>query len=380
MINVLTIGTDRKLFEDGSAILSRQIEYAKKMKELHIIVFSLRKDKLTEKKIHNVYIYPTDSSSRIGYIFDAVKIGKKILKKNDFVITTQDPFETGLVGYLLKRKFNLPLQLQIHTDFLSSYFKNSLLNYIRVILATFLIPKADGFRVVSSVIADSIQKTFPNIRNVDMLPIFVDIDKFERTLPTKDIRAEFLHCTHLVLMSSRLTEEKSIDTAFLSLQNIIGLFPHVGLILVGDGPQRKKLEALANSLGLSLNIFFVGWQDNLISYYKNADIFLLTSEYEGYGMTLVEAGASGCPIVTTEVGLAKTTLFQNGVNSFVCPVSDVECITKHILELLDDQSKRELFKKRMQDSIRGTALPKDQYIPQYIGLLEKLLPEAQTNH
>jgi glycosyltransferase involved in cell wall biosynthesis len=57
----------------------------------------------------------------------------------------------------------------------------------------------------------------------------------------------------------------------------------------------------------------------------------LTSEYEGYGMTLIEALAASCPIVTTKVGIAKTDLFKDGVNSFVCPVGDVDCLSKKII-------------------------------------------------
>ena len=160
---------DRRLFEQDSPVLSRSLEYARKIEESHIIVFSLKKHNLPYKNVGNLHIYPTNSISRWLYMRDAVKIGREILLKNalnkgDSVITTQDPFETGLVGCRLKKMFCIPLQIQIHTDFLSSYFKNSFLNYIRVWISNFTIPKADGIRVVSSVIADSVKKEFPDIK------------------------------------------------------------------------------------------------------------------------------------------------------------------------------------------------------------------------
>lgn len=378
-MKVLSIGTDRKLFEENSAVLSRSLDYVAKMKELHIIVFSLKKHNLAEKKIGNLYMYPTNSSFRIFYLRDAIKIAKKIiirngLNKGDFVITTQDPFETGLAGYKLKRKFNFPLQIQIHTDFLSPYFKNSFLNRIRVVLAKFLIPKADSLRVVSSVISDSVKKEFPNLKPaINILSVFVDTDKIMNTTITKNIKDDFPQLQLVILMVSRLTREKNINIALQIMKKVKLLFPKTGLVIVGDGPEKRNLENTSNKLGLSQNVKFVGWQDNLISYYKSADLFLLTSEYEGYGMILIEAGTAGCPIVTTKVGIADTDFFQNGINSFVCPVGDAECLAGSILKLISNQSKRESFGREIQQSVKSISISREDYIVRYVSLLENLL-------
>ena len=90
-------------------------------------------------------------------------------------------------------------------------------------------------------------------------------------------------------------------------------------------------------------------------------------------MTLIETGTAGCPIVTTNVGIAKTDLFKNGENAFVCPVGDVDCLSKSIIDLIKDGQKRKLFGERMQDSIRSTAISKEQYVSKYVSLLENLL-------
>ena len=391
-MRVVSIGTDRKIFEGGSAVLARNIEYASKMDELHIIVFSLKKLGLKPFFVGNLHIYPTNSSSRFFYIFDAIRIGKGIIGNPDvqsgrgadhgvgfgnsrnIVISCQDPFETGLVGYFLRRKFGFPLQFQVHTDFLSPYFKNSFLNIIRVRIAKFLIPRAQGLRVVSSVIKESVQKHFPSLKIVSkVLPIFVDVEKIMSAEPTKDIMVDFPQFKFSILMASRLTKEKRIDVALYALKKIIGEFPQTGLIIAGEGNQRKKLESLTKKLGINNNVVFAGWQKDLISYYKTANLFLLTSEFEGYGMTLIEAGASGCPIVTTKVGIAKTNLFRNDENSLVCPVDDINCIFEAISGLIHDNTKRELFKREMQDSIKSMAITKEDYTARYVALLENLI-------
>jgi len=377
-MKVLSIGTDRKLFEENSAVSLRSLEYAKKMEELHIIVFSLKSHNLKTRQIGNLYLYPTNSYSKLTYVFGAYSIGKKIIVENKFirglsVITAQDPFETGLVGWLLKIKFRLPLQLQSHTDFMSSYFKNSFLNRVRVILAKFLIPKADGLRVVSDKISSSLTRHFSNLKiRPFILPVFVDAHYIENAPITKDLKKEFPQFTFIIFMASRLTKEKKVDTALYAMRGIISNFPKTGLIIAGDGPEKVYLENLVKSLGISNNVIFVGWQDDLISYYKTANTFWLTSAYEGYAMTLIEASFAGCPVVTTDVGVAHD-LFIDGENAFICSVGDAGCFTRRTIELVTDNSKRELFKRKIRDSIRDVAISREEYVIKYVSLLENLL-------
>ncbi len=377
-MKVLSIGMDRKLFEEGSAVLSRSLEYAKKMDELHIIVFT-RGRKFEDKKIGNLYIYPTYSISKIHYIFDAIKIGRRIindkkLTPKDSILSTQDPFETGYVGLRLKKQFNLQLQVQIHTDFFSRYFKSSFLNIIRLFLARLVIPKADQIRVVNDYIKDCIYKRFNKIKaEVVVLPIFVPIQEIINYYPKMDLSKEFPKFKFIILMASRLTSEKRVDLALRAFKNVLLKFPQTGLVIAGDGKEKSRLMALAKNLKISKNIAFLGWQNDLISLYKTADVFLLTSKYEGYGMTLVEAAASGCPIITTNVGLAKTSLFSNGKNSIICEQSDAGCIPNALMDIISDNSKRELFKRAMQDNIKSTAITQDEYVSRYVEHLAQLL-------
>ena len=378
-MKVLSIGTDRKLFEEGSAVLERQKEYAGKMDELHIIIFSLKSGGFKEKHIEKLHIYPTNSLSRWFYIRDAIKIGKEIILKNGLnkgysVITVQDPFETGLVGVKLKKIFNIPLQIQIHTDFLSPYFKNSFLNRVRVFISKFTIPKADGIRVVSYVINQKLENK--KIKS-DILPVFVDVEKIFNEKPKKDLKKDFSQFDQIVFMASRLTKEKRIDVALSVFKKVIGQFPKTGLVIAGDGSEKNNLERLASQLGISKNVIFLGWQNDVISCYKTSDVFLCTSDYEGYGMSLVEAQASGCPIVTTKVGVANSSIIISTHNRF-CEIGDTDCLTKnilYILEIFSDGSRRELFRHQIQDNIKNVAISREEYVEKYVGLLDKLTKE-----
>ncbi len=377
-MKILSIGTDRKLFHEDSSVFLRAKEYASRVKEMHVIVFSLKKHAFRNYNKDNLYIYPTNSSSRLMYIFDAIKIGKKIITTEGFgpnntVLTSQDPFETGLVGYFLHSKFHLPFQVQVHTDYLSSYFNKNFLNFFRVIIARIVVPKADSLRVVSSVIADSIIKKFPKLKTkVHILPIFVDTKK----IIDREVEFDGVNNVVSILMVSRFAKEKRIEVGLQAFKMSLDTNLKARLTLVGSGPERENLLRIIDELDLADSVDLLGWENDVVLRYKTSDIYLLTSEYEGYGMTLVEAGASGCAIITTNVGIAKTDLFKDGYNSYVCNVGDVSGISNRLNDLIMNAEKRKLFKQRMQDSIKSASISKEEYVSRYIQLQEKLLNHA----
>ncbi|MEK7390670.1 MAG: glycosyltransferase, partial [Patescibacteria group bacterium] len=387
MTKVISISTDRNIFKENSAVQARQIEYGALFDELHIVVFT----KLTSflpSKIQiapNVWAYGTHSLSKLLHISQAVKIAERIIAENkksgeftpeSSVITVQDPFETGLVGSKLKKKFGLPLHIQIHTDFLNPYFaKQSLLNKFRVKMAKKLLPQADAIRVVSRRIADNLSelsgislnpgaatetlkpKAVPEsqtsrIVSPTILPIFVDIKKIKDAPVTVDLKNKYPQFNFIILMASRLTNEKNISFAIKVFEKLVSVYPKIGLVVAGSGPEGKKLVSLAKRLKIAKNVIFEPWQDNLSSYYKTANLFLLTSNYEGYGLTLVEAVASRCPVVSTDVGAASELLRDeknrevSGVPSVssissVCPVGDTACFFNKISAFIENPGIRE---------------------------------------
>ena len=168
-VKILMISRDAGILQEGSDVQKRMAEYGALADELHIVVFTQRirnqESGIKNKKIEeNVWIYPTHSRNKWFYIHDAYLIARRIIVASyklqviSWLVTTQDPFETGIVGWLIARKYHVPLQLQVHTDFFSPYFaRESLLNKIRVRIAKFLVPRASGIRVVSERIKNSLK-------------------------------------------------------------------------------------------------------------------------------------------------------------------------------------------------------------------------------
>jgi glycosyltransferase involved in cell wall biosynthesis len=374
-IKVLSIGSDRNLFVDGSESQKRIKEYGKLFGELHIVV--LADESLGFKNIeleNNVFIYPTNHKYKALYLWHIYKIVKKLLvvggswpDRQLSVVTSQDPSESALAGYLLKLRYKIPLQIQIHTDIFSPYFwQESLLNKIRVLMAKFLLPKADAIRVVSERIKNSLTNNLQPMptgrqvttNNVSVLPIYVDIKKIQSAKVKVDLRKKYPEYDFIILMASRLTKEKNIGLAIEAMKDVVKKHPKALLLIVGDGPEKSNLQ-------LEQNVKFESAVDaqTLFSYYKTTDLFLLTSNYEGYGRTIIEAMAAGCPVVMTDVGLAGELLVDD-LDGLVVPVGDKAALAEAIQELIQNKEKREGLVTESQKIINS--LPeKKEYLDSY---------------
>ena len=331
-MKVISIGTDRKIFEENSTVRQRAVEYGKFFEELHIVVFSKRKSE-TKSKIQiseNVWTYATNSIGILFYIWDALKISKAIIRNSnhgtqDFVVSAGDPFETGLVGALIKLFFDLPLHVQVHTDLMHKYFRQlSFLNKARFFVSEFVLKYADRVRVVSDRIKKSIE---PFSKNIDVLPIKTEINESLG----ENIKKPF---PFTLLMVCRLEKEKNIETV---LQVIKKLDKNIGLCLVGDGSQKIYLENMAKNMGISERINFAGWQNNLAPYYKMADAFISTSLYEGYGISTVEAAYFAKPLILSQTGVAEE-IFKTDESALICDAKDSSCFAQSILKIYKDKN------------------------------------------
>jgi len=348
------ISNDANILADPYAVQPRMIAYGALVDELHIVVLVEQKIQDTSNKEQtnskfkiqntNVTIYPTHSKNKWMYVFNAIRIGKDIVQNASFtkstaIITTQDPFETGIVGRQLSRKFNIPLHVQVHADFLSPYFIRSFLSRVRLRIAPFVLRSASAVRVVSKRIRDSLTKTYRiSASRISVLPIFVDARTIEQMPVNTSLKDAFPQFQNIILMVSRLAPEKNIEMALRAFQKTARRFPDTGLIIVGSGPEQEKLEQLVAELSLEDNVHFEGERTDVVSFYKTATLFLHTSDFEGYGMALVEAAASGCPIVTTNVGLIGEALTTD--NAFVCEPQDQRAVARQLGLALENKSAR----------------------------------------
>jgi len=358
------ISSDRNILVDKSAVSERMKEYATFVEELHIILLCNASHGLKEKKIDiNVWVYPTNSLASFLRPITAASMGKKLILDKKFVrgrsVITADSIECGWAGLQIKNTWRLPLEVQLHTDPLSEYF-SGFQNWVRRAIAPSVLKQADSIRVVGNSLKTSIAKYFSIPEDkIYVLPIYIDLTRTQSEQIKFDLHGRF-GWKFIMLCVARLTREKNLGLALEVLARVREHFPGSGLVIVGSGPEESKLKRKAAKLGVESAVAFAGWQQELTSYYRTANLFLQTSYFEGYGLALVEAGLSGLPIVSTPVGIVND--LENGTDLIVCPQNDPEYMFKAVYDLVGDNQKREVLSVNIKHKLEKMFLSKEVYL------------------
>ena len=296
----MLIGTDRTIFSPDSAVRRRLALFGSTYTEaLNSIVFSARSHgiKKEQELAPKVHAYPTNSRSRLLYGWDALRIARHISRPD--LVSTQDPFETGLAGLFISRRYGVPLAVEIHTDFLApSFVQHSMLNRLRVRMAGHVLRHAKGGYTVSQKIRDAVFARYH--LQLEVLPIYTDTTRFASLTHTKHPRFKTA-----LLWVGRMEKEKNPELALDALVVARRAGFEVGITFVGNGRLKTSLEAKAHEQNVSEWVEFVGMIPDPLPYYASADLLLVTSEYEGYGMVIVEALAAKVPVLSTDVGIAR---------------------------------------------------------------------------
>jgi len=145
----------------------------------------------------------------------------------------------------------------------------------------------------------------------------------------------------------RLDSQKGYDVLLRSLAASDG----VGCVIVGDGPERERLERLAASLGIAQRVAFEGWQSDARDFLTTFDVFVLPSRFEGFPLVLLEAMLAGLPVVATDVGSVAEAV-QDGETGLLVPPDDVQALNEALHTLLDDPDLR----RKLGDAGRARAL------------------------
>lgn len=353
---LISIGTDRQIFEEGSSVRDRIVSYAAFFEEFKMVVFAKKSGDYHRVFLNDVVeIIPTQSVSRWMYIRDALRIVKQEIRTrgthDHMVISCQDPFETGLVGYMVSKRSGIPLHIQIHTDIGSPFFKkSSVLNRARLLIARFVLKQAGSVRVVSPTIKSYLIKTYgiPGDK-ITILPVVTNFHPMDRREQNEQY----------VLMVSRLEKEKQVDRAIDIFRRVLVSKPHFILKIAGSGREETRLKQITKSLGIERNVHFLGNVKNVAPLYAHASCLLHTSCYEGFGLVLFEAMQAGCPIVSTDVGIAKD-LKEKSYDITICEIEHADEMS-HAVEFYSEE-----FKKSRPVQLNFVPVNKDMYDKQYV--------------
>ena len=173
----------------------------------------------------------------------------------------------------------------------------------------------------------------------------------------------------VILAAGRLVKQKD----FVTLINAFALVRKkmaVHLVILGEGEERTLLENLSNKLGISKDICMPGFTENPFSYMARADVFVLSSIWEGFANVLAEALACSLPVVSTNCRSGPAEILDNGRYGSLVPVGDPEAMAEAIFQELNLLHDKNILRQRANDFSIENLVPK---------YLEILIPDSEKN-
>jgi L-malate glycosyltransferase len=205
-------------------------------------------------------------------------------------------------------------------------------------IVAFSIDESDGVTAVSESLKRSTCTDLGVTREIDVIPNFLDCAAYER-LEVPELRRRYSGGrpdVRIVVHVSNFRPVKRIDSVIEVFAGIAARVPAV-LLLVGDGPEIATARHLAHELRIAKQVSFVGAQDNVLPLLSIADLFLLPSAQESFGLAAAEAMACEVPVVASTAG-GLPEVIEHGVTGFLHPVGDIGAMAASGIALLTDPS------------------------------------------
>ena len=245
-------------------------------------------------------------------------------------------------------------------------------SYARVV--AFSIEQSHGVTAVSeSLKADSIAAL--GVRKpIRVIPNFLDCSEYRRRVDP-GLRAELCPpgTQAVIAHMSNFRPVKRLDTVLEVFRRVREMGLAVRLLLVGDGPVRPEVERKAATLGLADDVIFAGEQQDPVGWLSAADLFLLPSAQESFGLAALEAMACEVPVIASNVG-GLTEIVEHGVTGFVAAVGAAAEMAQHARELIDDAALRTTMGRAAAEMVR-TRYCAERIVPLYENAYEDVLPE-----
>jgi N-acetyl-alpha-D-glucosaminyl L-malate synthase BshA len=202
-------------------------------------------------------------------------------------------------------------------------------------ITKFGIERSDGVTAVSEFLKKMTVDEFQIAKPIQVIPNFVDISAFSRTRGYRD-RSTFAPQGEKILLhvSNFRPVKRPLDVVRI-FERVLREAPAV-LLMVGEGPERASAQALARRLGLAERVRFLGRQDRIEELTGIADVFLLPSELESFGLSALEALACGVPVVGSDAG-GLPEVVKHTETGFLLPVGDIEGMAARTIEILKDE-------------------------------------------
>jgi N-acetyl-alpha-D-glucosaminyl L-malate synthase BshA len=236
-------------------------------------------------------------------------------------------------------------------------------------VVAFSINQSDAITAVSENLRDETFRTFQIEKEINVIYNFVDVRRFHKK-PIDAFRRVIAPNGERILMhASNFRKIKRVQDVVRIFEIVRKKIPSK-LLFVGDGPERSGAESLVRDLDLGDDTRFVGKQEQMEDILAIADLFLLTSEYESFGLAALEAMAAGVPVVSTNAGGLPEIAIQ-GETGYLDDIGDIRGMSEHAIKILSDDETLKRFKANAVAHAKNFDIHR--IVPQYEALYNRFL-------
>ncbi len=239
-------------------------------------------------------------------------------------------------------------------------------------VVTFSINESDGVTAVSESLKNDTYAEFEILSNIEVIPNFIDLERFKKQPKEHFKLAICPNGEKLLMHTSNFRKVKRIEDIIHVFAKVQKQIPSK-LLLVGDGPERTGIEALCRELGVSHDVRFLGKLDTIEEALSLADLFLLTSEKESFGLAALEAMACEVPVISSDAGgIPEVNI--HGETGYVSKIGDIDDMVKNAVAILSDPALHKEMKKKALERAQEFDIKK--ILPLYEKYYEKIVGQS----
>ncbi len=316
-----------------------------------------------------LFEYPPYDTSLASKIVDVAKYEGLDLLHAHYAI----PHAT--IGYLAREILKthgkyLPLITTLHGTDITLVGTNRAFSPV----VEFSINQSDGVTAVSESLKKDTFANFDIKKDISVIYNFIDFERFKRSNKDHFKKAIAPNGEKIIVHTSNFRKVKRVEDVVLVFKKIHEKLPSK-LLLIGDGPERINLEAMCRQLGICDDVRFLGKQEAIEEILAVADLFLIPSGSESFGLAALEAMACEVPVISSDIGgLPEVNI--HGTTGFMAPVGDVESMASYALKLLLDDDLLSRFRQNALNQAKRFDI--HNILPEYEQLYERVLEESRA--
>jgi len=313
---------------------------------------------VSEMRKRNIRFLWLKESTQV-YDYKFLKNITRLIKENRIDLIHSHTWGTDFYGYWASKILGVPMLATVHNRYYIFEKWTRRLSY------KVLISHVQKIVAVSKDIQNLLKKDLKLLpQKIKLIYNGIDTSRFEKKFELGKLRKELnLSKGDLILGNvGNLREVKDHHTLILSFSKVSPFFPQAKLLIIGEGELKTNLIKLRSELGLDDRVLFLGHRDDIPSLLNLMDIFVLSSRLEGCSISILEAMASGKPVIATSVG-GNPELVLEGKTGLLFPSAEPEKLAETVIQLLKDEKLRKRMgeegRKRVKEKFSKESMVKN---------------------